>query len=282
MGLLLLKAGESVVAINEQEFRRFADYIKANYGIHFKNEKMALVAGRLNLVLSGMNMNSLSEYMAYVAADKTGQAAVTMLDKLTTNYTFFMREPAHFDFFKGKVLPYLKNTVKDRDLRVWSAACSTGEEPYTLAMLTDEFFGPEKAAWDTKILATDISSGALAVARAGIYAREKVSELPALWRQRYFREYDAGNYILNDRIRNEVIFGNLNLMDAVYPFKRKMHVIFLRNVMIYFDNDTKDRLVRRLYDITEPGGFLFVGHSEGLNRETSRYRYVMPAVYRKE
>lgn len=270
------------MVIREQEFMQFADYIKANYGIHFKNEKQALVAGRLNQVLTGMNMNSLTEYLQYVAADKTGQAAATMLDKLTTNYTFFMREPAHFDFFKDKVLPYLKRTVKDNDLRIWSAACSTGEEPYTLAMILDEFFGPEKSAWDTKILATDISAGVLSAARAGVYSKEKVAELPPAWRQRYFKELDAANCILNDRIRNEVIFGNLNLMDSVFPFKRKMHVIFLRNVMIYFDNDTKDKLVQRLYDITEPGGFLFIGHSEGLNREATRYKYVMPAVYRKE
>ena len=276
------KAGEPMVAIKEQEFRQFADYIKDNYGIHFKNEKKALVAGRLNHVLSSMNMNSLTEYLQYVTADKTGQAASQMLDKLTTNYTFFMRESVHFQFFNDKVLPYLQKTVKNKDLRIWSAACSTGEEPYTLAMIMDEFFGLEKAAWDTKVLATDISSGVLSVARAGVYGKEKVAELPALWRQKYFKEYDAGNYILSDKIRNEVIFGNLNLMDSVYPFKRKMHVIFCRNVMIYFDNDTKDKLVQRLYDVTEPGGFLFIGHSEGLNRETTRYKYVMPAVYRKE
>ncbi len=270
------------MVIKEQEFRQFADYIKSNYGIHFKDEKKVLVAGRLNHVLSSMNLNSLTEYMQYVTADKTGQALATMLDKLTTNYTFFMREPAHFHFLRDKVLPYLKATVKDNDLRIWSAACSTGEEPYTLAMIIDEFFGPEKPRWDTKILATDISGGVLSTARAGIYGKEKVSELPALWRQKYFKEYDAGNYILSDKIKNEVIFSNLNLMDHIFPFKRKMHVIFLRNVMIYFDNETKDRLVQRLYDITEPGGFLFIGHSEGLNRETARYKYVMPAVYRKE
>lgn len=271
-----------MLAINEREFRQFADYIKANYGIHFKNEKMALVAGRLNHMLSSMNMNSLTEYMAYVTSDKTGKAAAAMLDKLTTNYTYFMREPAHFDFFRDKVLPYLTRTVKDKDLRIWSAACSTGEEPYTLAMIIDEYFGLEKAAWDTRILATDISSAALSVGRAGIYAKEKVAGLPVKWQQKYFKEYDAGNCIISEKIRNEVIFSNLNLVDAVFPFRKKMHVIFLRNVMIYFDNDTKERLVQRLYDITEPGGFLFIGHSEGLNRETARFKYIMPAVYRKE
>lgn len=271
-----------MIAIQEQEFKRFADYIRANYGIHFKSEKKTLVEGRLGHVLSSMNMGSLTEYLEYVTADKTGQAAAVMLDRITTNYTFFMREPEHFRFFRSIVLPYLSKTVKDRDLRVWSAACSTGEEPYTLAMLIDEFFGPNNEAWDTRILATDISQGALACAKAGIYGSDKIADLPECWKKRYFKTLDSERCILSEKIRNEVIFSNINLMERTFPFKRKMHAIFCRNVMIYFDNDTKDRLAERLYDVTEPGGFLFIGHSESLNREATRYRYVMPAVYRKE
>ena len=268
--------------IQEQEFRQFADYIKTMYGIHFKNEKKTLVEGRLGQVLLSMNMGSLTEYLDYVRTDKTGQAASVMLDKITTNYTFFMRESEHFLFFKNVVLPYLSETVRDRDLRIWSAACSTGEEPYTLAMLIDEFFGSKKAAWDTKILATDISQGALACAKAGIYGNDKIIDLPESWKRRYFKAFDSERCIFSEKIRNEVIFSSINLMDRSFPFKRKMHAIFCRNVMIYFDNDTKDKLVERLYDITEPGGFLFIGHSESLNREKTRYRYMMPAVYRKE
>ncbi len=271
-----------MVDINEKEFKQFANYIRDNYGINFKNEKKTLVAGRLSNLLMSMKLGSLTEYLDYVAADKSGQAASVMLDKLTTNYTFFLREAEHFAYFRDKVLPYLEDTVKDRDLRIWCAACSTGEEPYTLAMLLDDFFGQDKKLWDTKVLATDIAASALATAKTGIYAREKLADLPADWRRKYFKSYDKNNDILTDRIRDEVIFGNINLMDQAFPFRRKMHVIFCRNVMIYFDNDTKDRLVERLYDITEPGGFLFIGHSESLNREKTRYKYVMPAVYRKE
>lgn len=271
-----------VKAISEQEFRQFADYIKTNYGIHFKDEKKALVEGRLGHTLSSMNFTSLTEYMSYVTADKTGKAASDMLDRITTNHTFFMREPAHFQYFRDIVLPYLAKTVTNRDLRIWSAACSSGEEPYTLAMIIDEYFGPNKMGWDTKILATDISKGIIAAAQTGIYSQEKMKDLPEYWKKRYFKEHDSGHYILSEKIRNEVIFSNINLMDATYPFRKKMHAIFCRNVMIYFDNETKDRLAEHLYDITEPGGFLFIGHSEGLNREKTRYRYVMPAVYRKE
>lgn len=271
-----------MVVIQEKEFRQFAAYVKSNFGLHFKDEKRSLIAGRLNNVLLSMNMGSLSDYMAYVTSDKTGEAVATLLDKITTNYTFFMREAEHFNYFRDKVLPFLEQRVKDRDLRIWSAACSSGEEPYTLAMIIDEFFGAYKANWDTKILATDISSSILNLARAGVYAKDRLTDLPAAWRQKYFIEFDAGHDILAEKIRKEVIFSNINLMEPIFPFRRKMHVIFCRNVMIYFDNQTRDSLVERLYNITEPGGYLFIGHSEALNRETMRYRYVMPAVYRKE
>ena len=268
--------------ISEKEFRIFADYIKANFGIYFKDEKRTLVEGRLRHTLSSLNLSSLTEYMSYVTSDITGKAVSDMLDRITTNHTFFMREPAHFQYFKGIVLPYLAKTVPNRDLRIWSAACSTGEEPYTLAMILDEFFGPNKEKWDTKILATDISKAVLTAAQTGVYSQEKMKELPEYWKKKYFKEHDSGQYILSEKIRNQVIFRNINLMDDKYPFRKKMHVIFCRNVMIYFDNETKNRLAEHLYDITEPGGFLFIGHSETLNREKTRYRYIMPAVYRKE
>ncbi len=271
-----------MVNITEKEFKQFAEYIITNYGIKLTAEKQSLVAGRLNNVILSKNFKSLSEYMDYVASDKTGQAVVTLLDKITTNHTFFMREVDHFYYFRDKILPYLSKIITDKDLRIWSAACSSGEEPCTLAMIIDEFFGKEKMWWDTKILATDISNNVLEIAKKGIYSKERISALPAAWKLNYFKEIDAENFILTDKIRNEVIYRKLNLMDSVFPFKRKFHVIFCRNVMIYFDNKTKNELAEKLYDMTEYGGYLFIGHSESLNRDCTRYRYVMPAVYRKE
>ncbi len=271
-----------MVSITEKEFKQFAEYIITNYGINLTEEKQSLVAGRLNNVILSKNFKSLSEYMNYVVSDRTGQAVVTLLDKITTNHTFFMREADHFYYFRDKILPYLSKIVKDKDLRIWSAACSSGEEPYTLAMIIDEFFGKEKMWWDTKILATDISNNVLETAKKGVYSKERISALPASWKLNYFKEIDDENCILADKIRNEVIYRKLNFMDAVFPFKRKFHVIFCRNVMIYFDNKTKNELAEKLYDLTEYGGYLFIGHSESLDREFTRYKYVMPAVYRKE
>jgi len=204
-----------------------------------------------------------------------------LIDKITTNHTFFMREADHFYYFRDTVLPYLTRTVKEKDLRIWSAGCSTGEEPYTLAMIIDEFLGREKMLWNSKILATDISAKVLDVAQRGIYSNEEIASLPAQWRLNYFKKFNHEKSILIDRIINEVIYRKFNLMEGIFPFKRKFHVIFCRNVMIYFDNKTKDELVNKYYQQLEPGGYLFIGHSESLNRETTRLKYIMPAVYRK-
>jgi chemotaxis protein methyltransferase CheR len=193
-----------------------------------------------------------------------------------------MRETDHFNYFRDKALPYLAGMAREKDLRVWCAGCSSGEEAYTLAMIMDEFFGEEKKWWDTKVLATDISSKVLDIAVKSIYENDRIAVLPPQWRLNYFKKLDKEKSILIDRIRTEVIYRKFNLMEEVFPFKKRFHVIFCRNVMIYFDNKTKTDLVKKFYDLTESGGLLFIGHSESLNRDETGYRYVMPSVYRKE
>lgn len=275
------KAGDYVVTITEKEFRQLAGFIKSNYGIHLKLEKQALVMGRLQNVLAGKGFKTFSEYFEYVVADKTGEAVITLIDKITTNHTFFMREPDHFYYFKDKVLPVLARSISDKDLRIWCAACSSGEESYTLAMIIDEYFGKEKALWDTKVLATDISEKVLNIAKAGVYGNDRIAPLPFSWKTSYFKRLDNENSVLVDKIRNEVIYRKFNLMDVIFPFKKKFHTIFCRNVMIYFDNETKNNLINKMYECMEDGGYLFIGHSESLNREMTKFRYVMPSVYRK-
>jgi chemotaxis protein methyltransferase CheR len=268
--------------ISEKEFKQLADYIKANYGIFLKAEKQTLLSGRLSNVLAEKNFASFGEYFDYIVADKTGDAVVTLIDKITTNHTFFMREVDHFNLFKEKVLPQLAINSKSKDMRIWSAGCSSGEEPYTLAMIIDEFFGRDKKWWDTKILATDISSQVLDIALEGVYTNERIATIPASWKINYFQKLEKEKSVLIPKIRNEVIYRKFNLMDKAFPFKKKFHVIFCRNVMIYFDNKTKMDLVKKFYDLTEPGGYLFIGHSESLNRNETEYKYILPAVYRKE
>lgn len=271
-----------MVTITHKEFSQLAEYIKSNYGIHLKQEKQALVTGRLHNVLMEKNFKTFSEYFDYVVSDKTGEAATTLINKITTNHTFFMREVDHFDYFRDKVLPYLVSSIREKDLRIWSAGCSSGEEPYTLTMIMNDFFSDEKASWDAKILATDISNNALNKAIRGQYSREQISSLPPSWKNNYFKKISNENYILTDKIRDDVIYRKFNLMEEVFPFKKKFHAIFCRNVMIYFDSETKNELVNKFYEATEHGGYLFIGHSESLNRDAARYKYIMPAVYRKE
>lgn len=271
-----------MLSITEKEFNKLSEYIHANYGIYLKQEKMALVTGRLHSVLQHAGFDNFTDYFEYLISDQSGEAVITMIDKITTNHTFFMREADHFYYFRDVVLPYLSAAVNDRDLRIWCAACSTGEEAYTLAILVDEFLGKEKCLWDTKILATDISRKVLDTAQKGVYGSQRIEPLPPRWKSHYFQRQDDENVILTNRIRNDVIYRKFNLMESTFPFKKKFHTIFCRNVMIYFDNDTKTKLIKRFYDHMEYGGYLFIGHSESLNRETAGFKYIMPAVYRKE
>jgi len=148
-------------------------------------------------------------------------------------------------------------------------------------MIIDDFLKNDKALWDAKILATDISSKVLAEAVNGVYSKDEVESLPSLWRLNYFQKLDNENYRINDNIKKEVIFRRFNLIEKVYPFKKKFHTIFCRNVMIYFRNDTKTDLIKKFYDIMEYGGYLFIGHTESINRNDTGFQYVMPGIYRK-
>ncbi|MFB9327332.1 CheR family methyltransferase [Paenibacillus aurantiacus] len=270
-----------MVAITDKEFKQLSEYVKQQFGIHLKEEKRPLVISRLQQVLSEKRLASFTEFMNEVVSDRTGRSAKLLVDKITTNHTFFMREVDHFQHFKNEVLPYLARTVKDKDLRIWSAGCSSGEEPYTLAMIMDEFFGTEKPAWNTKLLATDISGRVLDIAQKGIYNTEAVEAVPPAWRSRYFQQLDSHRTMVKPEIQREIIFRKFNLMEPAFPFKRKFHVIFCRNVMIYFDGPTKNELIAKYYEMTEPGGYLYIGHSESLDRESTRYQYIKPALYRK-
>jgi chemotaxis protein methyltransferase CheR len=271
-----------MITIKDNEFKKLTAYIKANYGINLKEEKRALVNGRLQGVLAENGFKDFEQYYEYILSDKTGNAITTLINKITTNHTYFMREEEHFYYVRDNVLPFLTSTIPNKDLRIWSAGCSSGEEPYTLAMLIDDFLGKEKIWWDAKILATDISSKVLEKAKKGVYQNEDLTTIPSQWRLKYFKGFDNENSVLTDKIKNEVIFRKFNLMEEEFPFRNKFHVIFCRNVMIYFDSETRRRLVNKFYDALEYGGYLFIGHSESINRDETKFKYVKPAIYRKE
>lgn len=266
--------------ITDSEFHRVVTYVKRISGIDL-SEKRVLINGRLKNYLLRNGYNSYNEYMEKVERDPKGKEARNLINALTTNHTYFMREFEHMEFMQREILPKLK--VKEaarRDLRIWSGASSTGEEPYTIAMVLRDFFGMEQPKWDTKILATDISTKVLEHASKGKYLSEQIEPLPDRWRKKYFKKVGEMEYQATQELRNEVIFRQFNLMNS-FPFRKPFHVIFLRNVMIYFDDDTKRQLLRKIYDFLEPGGYLFVGTTEAVDRKGTEFRYVQPSIYQK-
>lgn len=268
--------------ITDNEFVKLSDYIRDNFGVNLTAKKKTLVISRLNKVLDEKSFNNFTDYYNYVLKDKTGEAVTQLIDHITTNHTFFYREKQHYDYLISDVLPYLIDKKQEsRDLRIWSAGCSSGEEPYTLAMVISDFLGDKGFLWDTKILATDISTSVLSKAKNAEYSSENISNIPMLWRMNYFNKNSNAKYSLRDSIKKEVIFRRLNLMSP-FSFKKKFDVIFCRNVMIYFDANTTQKLVNKFYEVTEPGGYLFISHSESLDRNCTGYQYIRPSIYRKE
>ncbi|WP_371375822.1 protein-glutamate O-methyltransferase CheR [Sporomusa aerivorans] len=271
-----------MLQITTEEFDKLAQYIYRYCGIKLGQGKKTLILGRLGNKLKKNGFTSFSDYYDYVVADRTGGETAALIDAITTNHTYFMREAEHFEYFVKVVLPFLTKTLREKDIRIWSAGCSTGNEPYTLAMMIDEYFGVQKVNWDARLLATDISEQALAIARRGLYGPKEIALLPRRWLMPYFTKLPNGSYCLQEKIKSEIIFRRFNLMEERFPFKKKFHCIFCRNVMIYFDRKTRENLVRKFYEATADNGYLFISHSESLDRDTAQYTYIRPGIYRKE
>lgn len=265
--------------INEDDFQRLITFVKAGYGIDLAG-KQFIVQSRLANYLSDCGFADFSEYLEVVFSDTSGREAANLINRLTTNHTYFMRESEHFDHFEKVFLPQMEKMVRDHDLRIWSAGCSFGNEPYNLAMCLDDYFGFRQHSWDLKILATDISFNALRSAQRGIYSEQALSDLPEEWRQKYFDPTQHGLYRIKDSLRSNVIFKYHNLMDEI-SFKKKFDLIVCRNVMIYFDDKTKSDLCKRFYNATEDGGYFYIGHAESAPADMPYVRE-QPAVYRKE
>ena len=268
--------------ISDQDFHRLVNYVKSNYGIDL-SKKRQLISGRLSNTITNMGYSDFTGYVDHIVSGKNAKDNEIMLNKLTTNYTYFYREKTHFDYFRDTILPYIvKTKEKNRVMSIWSAGCSSGEEPYTITMLIREFLGAQANAWDTRILATDISHQVLSKAKNGLYEEESLRELPPDWKRKYFIPVKGspGTYAVSKPLRSNVIYRTFTLMSPIH-FKLKFDVIFCRNVMIYFDQDTKEALVKRFYQASNPGAYLLIGHSENLNKERTPYDYIMPATYRK-
>lgn len=267
--------------ITDEEFKRIVSFLKQRYGIDM-HEKKVIMNGRLENYLKHGGWNSYTEYMNDVENDSSGELEKVLVNFLTTNHTYFMREFQHFDFFKQVVLPWIKKKEeRTQDMRIWCGASSTGEEPYMIAMVIRDFLGLEHTQWDARILATDISTQALTQAIAGVYDDEHLKSMPDTWKRRFFNKMPNGNYAATDDIKKEVLFRKFNLMEQ-FPFKKRMHTVFLRNVMIYFDEPTRQEVVRKVYNLLEPGGYFFIGMTETLDRSDVPFQLVQPSIFRKQ
>ena len=268
-----------MLTIENEDFYKLVDFIKERYGINLTDRKV-LVESRLSNYVLDHGFDNFADYLNLVYNDSTQREVANMINRLTTNHTYFMRETAHFQHMMEIFLPWAEKNIKDRTLCIWSAGCSFGNEPYNIAMCLDEYFGLRKYRWDLRILATDISFNALKSASNGVYSASALENIPDKWREKYFCRADFGDYKVVDEIRNNVVFKYHNLMDDI-TFKRNFHLIFCRNVMIYFNEETKSKLCRKFYRATEPGGYLYIGHAESSPGDMP-YRKIATAVYKKD
>jgi chemotaxis protein methyltransferase CheR len=260
----------AIPVLSDRDLATITRLVYARSGITLHSGKRALVTARLQKLLRQSGFGTFKEYLRHLQNDKSGSELTAMLDAIATNHTAFFREPQHFEFLAKVVLPPLRAREETTPILGWSAACSSGEEPYTIAMTACEVFGGESGR-PLRLLASDLSTKALTRAVAGIYKAERVdgADLP------------AGTVRIAERIRRVVEFRQLNLLEAPPP-GRPLDFIFCRNVLIYFDRSIQQGVVQRLEERLAPGGYLFTSHSESLNGVTHGLTWVAPAVYRRE
>lgn len=269
--------------LSQEDFQEISRRVMRLCGINLHSGKRELVKARLSKRLRQLGLESYKQYMKYVESDTSGLELANMIDALSTNVTQFFRESQHLDYLRDKLLPRLTDMRRQdhqRRLRVWSAGCSSGEEPYSIGMTLLESL-PDAEQWDIKILATDISNTVLAKARAGVYEENKFKDVPQALRGKYFELNDSGpprTYRICQHLRQMVQFARLNLMEP-WPMKGPFDYIFCRNVMIYFDKATQQALIERFSQLLGNGGVLFIGHSESLSGVKHKLSQLHPTVY---
>jgi chemotaxis protein methyltransferase CheR len=266
--------------ITDGEFTRLVDYMYRKFGINLR-QKRVLIEGRLHLMLTQRGFTSYGAYLDTVMQDKTGQEDSILVSRLTTNFTYFLREEGHYDYMVKNILPAWSQKAAG-EVKIWSAASSSGEEPYSIAMVVSNYFGYNKPPVPISIQASDISENVLKQARAGIYSQDKIAKLPHGWATRFFKKLPEDKYQVNDAIRKLVAYKYFNLISTTGWQRSAFDLIFCRNVMIYFDQPTKQTITERLYDSLKPGGHLFVGMSETLVNLNTQFEYVKPSIYYKK
>jgi chemotaxis protein methyltransferase CheR len=272
--------GDREFLLTDRDFRLIADLVRSRAGIDLGPNKRSLVYGRLARRLRQLGLQRFSDYLPLLEDPDTGEA-VSFLDAITTNVTDFFRENHHFEMLAGQILPEIwRRHARDRRVRFWSSACSTGEEPYSLAMVVRENPPPQGIPWDIRILATDISTNVLSVAKAGVYAQTRMRNLSRARLQRWFSPAGNGQFRIDSSLQSLVTFKSLNLFGH-WPFSGPFDIIFCRNVIIYFNDENKRLVVKRLWEKLSLGGTLFLGHSESLAGGVVGAEHTGKTAYRK-
>lgn len=272
--------------LSESEYRFLRDLVYQRSRINLGESKHELVASRIGKRLRQLGLHSYSDYCRYLQSQNGQEELTDFIDAISTNHTSFFRDPSHFDFLRKQIMEPMRATARTaavRKFRVWSAACSSGQEPYSIALCLAEFFATIPG-WNWEIDASDISTRMLSAAQAGIYEAEQVTLPNNDWLRRYFqrgvRAYE-GCFRVKPEIRDRVRFHHINLFQPRYPFPSGFQVVFCRNVMIYFDRPTQQNLIQKIADHSTTGAFLFVGPSESLIGIKHSFQYVAPGIYQK-
>ena len=270
--------------LTDEQYELVSDTVYKHCGINLQDGKKELVRSRLSKLLRKHHKTSYAEYINEVLADPDGPGFSEFINSLTTNLTNFFREPHHFAFLTEHIIPKLvhSNTANSRfRVRCWSAGCSSGEEPYSIGMLLHSEI-PNINRWDVKILATDISSSILDKAKNGVYDKGRVADVPDALKLRYISKapHEPDRVQVSSDIKRIIAFKYLNLIQQ-WPVKGPFDFIFCRNVMIYFDKQTQQRLINNFWNVLSPGGILFTGHSESLTGIKHSFKYVQPTIYVK-
>jgi chemotaxis protein methyltransferase CheR len=273
------QAREREFQLSDQDFERIRGLVREHTGIALADSKRELVYSRLARRLRGLRLDSFAAYIALVERGESGELE-EFANAITTNLTSFFREAHHFEFLSGTVLPQLeRRNAGSRRLRIWSAGCSTGEEPYSLAITLKESMA-RLHGWDVRILATDLDSSVLAQAQAGEYRDERFGRMAAARRERWFYESRPGQFTARDELKSLITFRQLNLMQA-WPVRGPFDAIFCRNVVIYFDKPTQRTLFERFAQLQRAGDHLCIGHSESLFKLNDSYQLIGKTIYRR-
>ena len=261
-------------------FNRFRQIVYERSGITLGPQKEALVSSRVGKRMRALGLSDYGDYLRCLDEDVSGEEYIHLIDAISTNVTSFFREPQHFEFLSGLLQQWM--AAGQRRFRLWSAASSSGEEPYSMAATALETLGRQSA--DIKILATDISTKVLRQCMKGVYRADKFSTVSPEVRERYFEPVMQGDelgYSVKPALRNITVFRSLNLSRPPFPMKGPLDAVFCRNVMIYFDNNVRKGLLDEIYRLLRPGGYLMVGHAESLTGMVSNFKSVRPSIYTK-